>query len=72
MTLPTNGITPEIIRDAMPPYHLDQDLLTATFACIAPPPPDATTTQRHARITRLISDVAALRPADAAQARIAT
>jgi hypothetical protein len=72
MTTPSNGITQEVIRDLMPPYRLDQDLLAATFACIAPPPPDATPAWRHARITRLLQEIAAQKPADAAQARIAT
>ena len=71
MTLPTNGITPEIIRDIMPPYHLSQDLLAATLLTIPPPPPEATAAWRQARLTRLIEEITAYHPADAAQARIA-
>jgi len=29
MSLPTNGITPEVIRESMPPYQLSADLLAA-------------------------------------------
>ena len=72
MTLPSNGIIADVIREIMPPYHLSADLLAATFAALPPPPPDAPPTWRHARITRLIEEISALLPADAAQARLAT
>jgi hypothetical protein len=42
MAQPSNGITPEVIRDLMPPYELSPDLLQPTFAAIPRPPPDAT------------------------------
>jgi hypothetical protein len=42
MAQPSNGITPEVIRDLMPPYELSPDLLQATFAAIPRPPPAAT------------------------------
>src|SRR5271170_6997200 len=71
MPIPSNGITPEIIRGVMPPYHLSADLLAATIAALPAPPPDTTTAWRQARLTRLLSEIAALTPADAAQARIA-
>ena len=71
MTTPSNGITPEIIRGVMPPYHLSPDLLAATIAALPAPPPDTTTAWRQARLTRLLQEVAARKPADAAQARIA-
>jgi hypothetical protein len=38
MTLPSNGITAEVIREMMPPYALSTDLLAATFAVLPPPP----------------------------------
>ncbi len=72
MPLPSNGITPEVIRDIMPPYRLNEDLMAATFAALPAPPPDATPAWRHARITRLLTEIATLKPADAAQARIAS
>jgi hypothetical protein len=71
MSQPSNGITPEVIRNIMPPYELSPDLLQATFAAIPRPPPDATTAWRHARIARLTQEISALMPANAAQARIA-
>jgi hypothetical protein len=71
MSLPTNGITPEVIRESMPPYQLSADLLAAMFASIPPPPPDATQAWRLERATRLVQEVAGLMPADAPQARIA-
>ena len=71
MTLPTNGITPEVIREMMPPYQLSADLLAAAFASIPPPPPDATQAWRQERAARLVQEIAGLMPADAPQARIA-
>jgi len=71
MPTPSNGITPEVIREVMPPYHLSADLLEATLAAIPAPPPDASPAWREARLTRLIDEVAAPKPANAEQARIA-
>jgi len=71
MSQPSNGITPEVIRQVMPPYQVGPDLLQATLAAIPRPPPDATTAWRHARIARLTQEISALMPANAAQARIA-
>ncbi len=72
MSHPSNGITAEVIREVMPPYCLSPDLVDATFAALPPPPPDASTAWRHARITRLLGEIVAHKPADAAQARIAS
>jgi hypothetical protein len=71
MTTPSNGITPEVIRDFMPPYHLSHDLLAATIATLPAPPPDSTTAWRQARLARLFQEISDLHPADATQARIA-
>ncbi len=71
MAIPSNGITPEVIRGVMPPYHLSRDLLAATIAALPAPPPDSTTAWRQARLTRLLQEIVALKPSDAAQARIA-
>jgi hypothetical protein len=71
MSIPSNGITPEVIRGVMPPYHLSADLLEATLAAIPAPPPDASPAWRLARLTRLIEEIAAPMPANAEQARIA-
>ena len=72
MSQPSNGITPEVLRDIMPPYELSPDLLQATLAAIPRPPPDATTAWRHARIARLTQEISTLMPANAAQARLAS
>ncbi len=71
MTLPSNGITADVIREMMPPYHLSADLLEGAAAALPPPPPDAPTRWRLARLTRLVHEVSVLMPADAAQARLA-
>ena len=71
MCLASAGITPSVIREMMPPYHLSPDLLEGTFTALPPLPPDAPAAWRHARITRLIGEITALLPADAAQARLA-
>jgi len=71
MSTPSNGITPEVIRDVMPHCHLNTDLLGETLRVLPPPPPDASTPWRHARITRLVQEIGGLMPADAPQARIA-
>jgi hypothetical protein len=49
MTIPSNGITADVIRDLMPPYHLSADLLAATFITLPPPPADAAQAQRASR-----------------------
>ena len=71
MSIPSNGITEEVIRDIMHPYHLSADLLEATLAAIPAPPPDASPAWRLARLTRLVDEIAAPKPANAEQARIA-
>src|SRR5258708_7353825 len=71
MSQPSNGITPEVIRQIMPPYQLSPDLLQATLAALPAPPPDSTTAWRHAHIARLTQEISALMPANAAKARTA-
>jgi hypothetical protein len=70
MSIPSNGITAEVIRESMAPYLLSLDLLHATFAAIPAPPPDATPAWRRARVTRLTAEIVAPMPANADQARI--
>ena len=72
MTLPSNGITPEVIREMMPPYHLDTDLLAATITALPRPPANASPAWRQARLARLVREIAGLMPADAPQARVAS
>ena len=71
MNIPSSGITADVIRESMPPYHFSADLLEATFAALPPPPPDATSAWRAARITRLIQEISSMMPANASQARTA-
>jgi hypothetical protein len=70
MSIPSNGITPEVIRESMTPYLLSLDLLHATFAALPAPPPNATPAWRRARVTRLAAEIVAPMPANAEQARI--
>jgi hypothetical protein len=70
MSIPSNGITPEVIRECMPPYLLSQDLLHATFAALPAPPPNAAPAWRRARVTRLAAEIVAPMPANAEQACI--
>src|SRR5580693_3404456 len=70
MSIPSNGITPEVIRDSMTPYLLSLDLLHATFATLPAPPPGATPAWRRTRVTRLAAEIVAPMPANADQARI--
>ena len=70
MSIPSNGITPEVIRESMAPYLLSTDLLHATFATLPAPPPGATAAWRRTRVTRLAAEIVAPMPANADQARI--
>jgi hypothetical protein len=72
MSLPSSGITANVIREMVPPYHLSPDLLAATLAALPPPPPGASAAWRQARITRLMQEISTLMPANAAQARVAS
>ena len=72
MSDPSNGITPEVIRQIMPPYQLNPDLLQATLAALPRPPQDATQAWREARVARLIQEISERMPANAAQARTVT
>jgi hypothetical protein len=70
MSQPTIGITPEVIRQIMPPYQPSPDLLDATLAALPAPPREATTTWRHAHIARPTREISVLMPANAAQVLI--
>lgn len=71
MSLASAGITANVIQEMMPEYHLSADLLDGTQKALPPPPQDAPASWRQARITRLVGEITALLPADAAQARLA-
>ncbi len=71
MPTPTSGITFRTIQEAMPEYHLSQDLLHGVLTAMAPPPPDASAAWRKARLTRIIEEIAARVPMDPAQGHLA-
>jgi hypothetical protein len=71
MAHPSNGITFRTIQEAMPEYHIDADLLGGVLTAMPPPPPDASPSWRRARLTRVIEEVAARVPMDAAQGHLA-
>lgn len=63
--------TADVIKQMATPYELSDDLMQATLAALAPPPAGADATRRQVRLVRLVAEVAAFQPADAAQARLA-
>jgi hypothetical protein len=71
MCIPSNGMSAEVFREALPPYQLSAGLLAAMFTAIPAPPPGATVAWRQTCATRLVHEVSGLMPADAPQARIA-
>ena len=72
MSLLAAGITKDVIREIMPPYSLDPDLLAGAAGILPPPPPDASASWRQARLARLVREISVMVPADAAQAKLAT
>jgi hypothetical protein len=71
MADPSNGITFRTIQEAMPEYHIEADLLGGVLTAMPPPPADASPAWRRARLTRIIEEVAARVPMDAAQGHLA-
>jgi hypothetical protein len=71
MSDPSAGITFRVIQEAMPEYHLAPDLLGGVLTAMPPPPASATAAWRHARISRIIEELAARVPMDAAQGHLA-
>ena len=67
MSHPSTGITLRTIQEAMPEYHIDTDLIGGVLTAMPPLPPDASAAWRRARLTRVIEEVAARVPMDAAQ-----
>jgi hypothetical protein len=66
------GFDHRLVQEAMPEYRLSPDLLDGLLTALPSPPADAPVAWRHARLTRILQEPAALHPLDAAQARIAT
>jgi hypothetical protein len=71
MSDPSAGITFRVIQEAMPEYLLAPDLLGGVLTAMPPPPACATAAWRHARISRIIEEIAARVPMDAAQGHLA-
>jgi hypothetical protein len=71
MSHPSTGITLRTIQEAMPEYHIDTDLVGGVLTAMPPPPPDASASWRRARLARIIEEVAARVPMDAAQGHLA-
>jgi hypothetical protein len=71
MSDPSAGITFRVIQEAMPEYHLAPDLLGGVLTAMPPPPASASAAWRHARISRVIEEIAARVPMDAAQGHLA-
>src|SRR3984885_2942328 len=65
------GITLRTIQEAMPEYHIDNDLVHGVLTAMPPPPAGASAAWRRARLTRIIEEVAARVPMDAAQGHLA-
>ena len=70
MSTPSSGITLRTIQEAMPEYYIDTDLVDGVLTAM-PPPPGASAAWRRARLTRIIEEVAARVPMDAAQGHLA-
>jgi hypothetical protein len=71
MSDPSTGITFRVIQEAMPEYHLAPDLLDGVLTAMPPPPAAATAAWRRARLARIIEELAARVPMDAAQGHLA-
>jgi hypothetical protein len=71
MSDPSPGITFRVIQEAMPEYHLAPDLLDGVLTAMPPPPASATAAWRRARLARIIEELAARVPMDAAQGHLA-
>jgi hypothetical protein len=72
MSFTSAGITHRVIQEAMPEFHIGQDLLDGVLTAIPSPPAEASVAWRHARLTRIIEEIAAFNPFDAVQARLAS
>jgi hypothetical protein len=71
MSTSSPGITLRTIQEAMPEYHIDNDLLDGVLTAMPPPLAGASVAWRRARLTRVIEEVAARVPMDAAQGHLA-
>ena len=71
MSDPSNGITFRTIQEAMPVYHISDDLVRGVLAGMPPPAAGIPHAWRRERLARVIDEVAARVPMDAAQGHFA-
>jgi len=64
-------LIPHYLQYAQPGFHLDRYLLHRLLLVMPPPWPGAPLTWRHARLRRIIKELAAFRPVNLAQAALA-
>ena len=71
MAGPSNGITFRTIQEAMPEYHISDDLVRGVLAAMPPPAAGIPYARRQERLARVIDEFAARVPMDAAQGHLA-
>jgi len=71
MSDPSNGITFRTIQEAMPAYHISDDLVRGVLAAMPPPAVGISHAWRRERLARVIDEVAARVPMDPAQGHLA-
>ncbi len=71
MADPSNGITFRTIQEAMPEYHISNDLVRGVVAAMPPPAAGICHAWRRERLARVVDEVAARVPMDAAQGHLA-
>jgi hypothetical protein len=68
---PSNGITFRTIQEAMPEYRISDDLVRGVLGAMPPPPAGISHAWRREHLARVIDEVAARVPMDAAQGHLA-
>ena len=71
MAGPSNGITFRTIQEAMPEYHISDDLVRGVLGAMPPPPAGISHAWRREHLARVIDEIAARVPMDAAQGHLA-
>jgi hypothetical protein len=67
----SNGITFRTIQEAMPEYHISADLVRGVVSAMPPPAAGISYAWRRERLARVIEEIAARVPMDAAQGHLA-
>jgi hypothetical protein len=67
----SSGITFRTIQEAMPEYHISDDLVRGVLVAMPAPAPGISRAFRHERLARVVDEVAARVPMDAAQGHLA-